>query len=108
MQQLSRKHPVHVISLLRLIPIIPFPVASYMLGVTKVRSLPYVLLTWVCMVPETLFLSSGGHLLHSGITGKASLEAAVAVGVAGIALGVIVHRMRKKFLSDDAPQDLTD
>lgn len=97
LQQVSRKHPLHVVSVTRLVPIIPFPVASYMLGVTKVRLLPYSVLTFVCMVPETLFLSSGGHLLHSGITGKRSLEAAVVVGVAGVVLGLVVHQMKKKF-----------
>ena len=104
LQQLSQKHPVHVISLSRLIPVIPFPLASYMLGVTQVRSLSYVLLTWLCMIPETLFLASGGHLLHSGITGHASIEAAVALGVAGVGLGVAVHRMKKRFL-ESASED---
>lgn len=98
MQRLSRTHPVHVISLSRLIPVIPFPVASYLLGITEVRSLPYALLTWLCMLPETLFLASGGHLLHSGISGKTSIEAGVVLGVAGVALGVVIHRMKKKFL----------
>lgn len=101
MQRLSRVHPFHVISLSRLIPVIPFPVASYLLGVTEVRSLPYALLTWLCMLPETLFLASGGHLLHTGITGRASIEAAVVLGGAGIVLGVVVHRMKKKFLEGD-------
>ncbi len=101
MQTLSRSHPLHVISLSRIIPVIPFPVASYLLGVTEVRSLPYALLTWLCMLPETLFLASGGHLLHSGVTGRSSVEAAVVLGIAAIVLGVAVHRMKKKFLEDD-------
>ena len=98
MQRLSRVHPLHVISLSRIIPVLPFPVTSYLLGITEVRSLPYALLTWVSMLPETVFLASGGHLLHTGITGRTSMEAAVALGVAGIGLGVVVHRMKKKIL----------
>lgn len=98
MQRLSRSHPLHVISLSRIIPVLPFPVTSYLLGITEVRSLPYALLTWLSMLPETVFLASGGHLLHSGITGRASMEAAVALGVAGVAVGVVVHRMKKKLL----------
>lgn len=96
MQRLSRSHPLYVISFSRIIPVLPFPVTSYLLGVTEVRSLPYALLTWAAMLPETLFLASGGHLLHSGITGRTSIEAAVVLGVAGVGLGVMVHRMRKK------------
>ena len=98
MQSLSRSHPLHLISLSRVIPVLPFPVTSYLLGVTEVRSLPYALLTWACMLPETLFLASGGHLLNSGITGRASMEAAVVLVVAGIGVGVVVHRMKKKLL----------
>ncbi|QGY40926.1 hypothetical protein GM415_12560 [Pseudodesulfovibrio cashew] len=99
LQQLSRLHPLHVISLSRIIPVIPFPVASYLLGVTEVRSLPYALLTWLAMLPETVFLASGGHLLHTGLSGKTSLEAGVALAVGGLALAVVVHRMKRKFLN---------
>jgi len=101
MQSLSQSHPLHVISLSRLIPVIPFPLASYLLGVTEVRSLPYALLTWLCMIPETLFLASGGHLLHSGLSGRTSTEAAVVLGCAAIVFGVVVHRMKRKFLKDE-------
>lgn len=101
MLRLSKSHPLHVISLSRIIPIIPFPVASYLLGVTEVRSLPYALLTWMCMLPETLFLASGGHLLSSGISGdKGTIEAGVVLGVAGVILAVVIHRMKKKFLEE--------
>lgn len=103
MQRLSLTHPVHVISLSRLIPVIPFPVASYMLGVTQVRSLHFALFTWLCMLPETLFLASGGHLLHTGIVhGHVGWEAMVAVALAGIGLVVLAHKMKKKFLEKDA------
>lgn len=99
MQSLSKTHPLHVISLSRIIPVIPFPLASYFLGVTEVRSLPYAVLTLICMLPETLFLASGGHLLHSGITqGRGSIEAGVMLGLAAILIGVAVHRVKKKFL----------
>ncbi|QJB58028.1 VTT domain-containing protein [Pseudodesulfovibrio sp. zrk46] len=105
MQSLSRSHPLHVISLSRLIPVIPFPLASYLLGVTEVRSLPYAFLTWVCMLPETLFLASGGHLLNVGLSGKTSIEAAGVLCLAAVGLVVIVHRMKQKFLEEGSNQD---
>lgn len=99
MQQLSLIHPLHVISLSRIIPVLPFPVTSYLLGLTQVRSLPYAFLTWACMLPETVFLASGGHLLHSGIVhGKAPWEVVGVLVVAGGVLAVVVHRMKKRFL----------
>lgn len=99
MQSLSLTHPLHVISLSRLIPVIPFPLASYLLGITHVKSVPYGLLTWLCMLPETLFLASGGHLLHSGIVhGKTQWEVAAIVCAAAAVLAIAAHRMKKKFL----------
>jgi len=100
MQKLSRSHPLHLISLSRIIPVLPFPVTSYLLGITEVRSLPYALLSWVCMLPETLFLASGGHLLNSGVTGRTSAEAAVVLVVAGAAVAVVVHRMKRRLLEE--------
>jgi uncharacterized membrane protein YdjX (TVP38/TMEM64 family) len=102
MQRLSLTHPFHVISLSRLIPVIPFPVASYMLGVTQVRSVPYALLTWLCMLPETLFLASGGHLLHAGIVhGRAAWEVVAVLLLAGVLLVVVTHKMRKNFFEGE-------
>lgn len=98
MRRLSQTHPLHVISISRVVPVLPFPVTSYLLGVTEVRSLPYALLTWICMLPETLFLASGGHLLHSGIQGKASEEAAIVLAIAGVLLWVVVHKMKRSLV----------
>jgi len=101
MQHLSQTHPLQVISLSRLIPVVPFPLASYLLGVTRVRSVPYVFLTWLCMLPETLFLASGGHLLHVGISqGHVSWEAVALIVVAGVSLVVLVHRLKARFLDN--------
>lgn len=98
MQRLSVSHPLRVMALSRLIPVMPFPATSYLLGLVPVRPLPFVLLTWLCMLPETLLLASGGHLLHSGITGRASVEAAVALLAAGVVLAVVVHRVKHRIV----------
>lgn len=101
MQRLSRNHPLKVIAVTRIIPVIPFPLASYMLGVTEIHPWPYAVLTWACMLPETVFLASGGHLLHSGITGRASLEAAVVLGGAALGLGAAIHLIRKRIVESN-------
>ncbi|EGB13966.1 hypothetical protein DND132_0751 [Pseudodesulfovibrio mercurii] len=102
---LSRIHPLHLISLSRIIPVLPFPVTSYLLGITEVRSLPYALLSWVAMLPETVFLASGGHLLSAGVRGRLSVGAAIALAVAGVAVAIVVHRMKQKFLEGGDGED---
>lgn len=101
MLALSRIHPLHLISLSRIIPVLPFPVTSYLLGITEVRSLPYALLSWVSMLPETIFLASGGHLLSAGVRGRVSVGAAIALAVAGVAVAIVAHRMKKQFLEGE-------
>ncbi|MEZ7195992.1 TVP38/TMEM64 family protein [Pseudodesulfovibrio karagichevae] len=101
MVSLSRVHPLHLISLSRIIPVLPFPVTSYLLGITEVRSLPYALLTWASMLPETVFLASGGHLLSSGVRGHVPVGAVIALAVAGVAVAIVVHRIRKRFLEGE-------
>ncbi|WP_207259682.1 VTT domain-containing protein [Desulfovibrio sp. Huiquan2017] len=105
MLSLSRIHPLHLISLSRIIPVLPFPVTSYLLGITEVRSLPYALLSWVAMLPETIFLASGGHLLSSGVRGRVPVGAAIALGVAGMVVAIVVHRMKKKFLEGEEKEE---
>jgi uncharacterized membrane protein YdjX (TVP38/TMEM64 family) len=101
MLAVSRVHPLHLVALTRIVPVLPFPVTSYLLGLTEVRFLPYALLSWSAMVPETLFLASGGHVLSSGVRGHVSLGAVAALGLAGVAVAVAVHRVKRKFLEDE-------
>jgi uncharacterized membrane protein YdjX (TVP38/TMEM64 family) len=59
-----------LIFLLRLSPLIPFNLSNYFYGLTGVRFWPYVLASWLGMLPGTLLYVS------LGAAGKAGLEAA--------------------------------
>ena len=43
-----------VVALLRLSPVVPFSLSNYLYGLTPVRFAPYVLTSWVAMLPGTL------------------------------------------------------
>lgn len=59
-----------IVFLLRLSPVFPFNVLNYLLGLTGVRFWPYVLASWLGMMPGTLLY------VYLGYAGKAGLAAA--------------------------------
>jgi uncharacterized membrane protein YdjX (TVP38/TMEM64 family) len=62
-----------VVALLRLSPLLPFGLSNYLYGLTPVRWAPYVLASWLAMLPQTaLYVSLGAA--------AASLEAGSARG----------------------------
>jgi uncharacterized membrane protein YdjX (TVP38/TMEM64 family) len=63
-----------LIFLLRLSPVIPFNISNYVYGITAAKFWPYVLASWIGMLPGTLLY------VYLGIIGKAGLEAASAGG----------------------------
>ena len=59
-----------LVFLLRLSPLIPFNLSNYFYGLTAVKFWPYVLASWIGMLPGTLLY------VYLGATGKAGLNAA--------------------------------
>jgi uncharacterized membrane protein YdjX (TVP38/TMEM64 family) len=62
---------VKLIFLLRLSPLIPFNLSNYFFGLTAVSFWPYVLASWIGMLPGTLLY------VYLGAAGKAGLSGAV-------------------------------
>ncbi len=60
-----------LVFLLRLSPLIPFNLSNYFYGLTSVRFWPYVLASWIGMLPGTLLY------VYLGAAGKAGLSGAV-------------------------------
>lgn len=58
-----------LIFLLRLSPLVPYNISNYFFGLTAVRFWPYVLASWLGMLPGTLLY------VYLGTAGKAGLQA---------------------------------
>lgn len=100
-----------VVALLRLSPAVPFNLQNYLYGLTPIRLLPYVVTSWVCMLPGTILYVYLGH------AGRAGLEAAsggrrrppaewvlLGVGVAAsVAVSVYVARLARRALREQGP-----
>lgn len=66
-----------LVFLLRLSPIIPFNLSNYFYGITGVKFWPYVLASWIGMLPGTVLY------VYLGTLGKAGVEAASGGGGGG-------------------------
>jgi uncharacterized membrane protein YdjX (TVP38/TMEM64 family) len=97
-EELSRDHPLKILSLSRVVPILPYPVVNYLWAVTSVGYIPYILLSLLCILPETVFLTAGGHLLQTGLTrGRADWTIVLILLGAGAIAGFLILKMRKEF-----------
>lgn len=75
-----------IVALLRLSPIIPFNVSNYFYGLTAVPFWPYLIASWVAMLPGTVLY------VYLGVVGKTGVEAASGQGSAA-------HSLQTVFLS---------
>ncbi len=53
-----------IIFLLRLSPLVPYSVSNYVYGLTNIRTLPYMLASWIGMIPGTLLYAYIGSLVQ--------------------------------------------
>lgn len=98
-----------IVGLLRLSPAIPFSLGNYLYGLTAIPFVPYVVASWVAMLPGTFLYVYLGHLSTEGLSatggeaGKTPGEwAALVVGLlATIAVTVYVTRLARRELAKE-------
>ena len=102
LNRLSEKHPIKIVAISRLVPIFPIPLLSYIWGLTKVPFWPYCILSMLCPIPETIFLTTGGHILKTTITaGSLDLKNIAILAGAGIFMVLMVLKAGKMLAEDD-------
>ena len=96
-----------IIAMLRLSPAVPFSLGNYLFGLTAIRFWPYVLASWLFMLPGTFMYVYLGHVGTEGLRSAAGTErgktpaewALLGVGLlATIAVTVYVTRLARKAL----------
>jgi uncharacterized membrane protein YdjX (TVP38/TMEM64 family) len=94
-----------IVALLRLSPVIPFNLQNYLYGLTPIGFWPYLLTSWLAMLPGTLMYVYLGHIAGIAVTGTRDRTMAewVALGVgfvATIAVTVYITRLAKQKLQE--------
>lgn len=102
---------VKVVALARLSPVLPFNLLNYAFGLTRVRPLPYALVSWLAMMPGTLLYVAAGALAVdlASASGGSLRQASVALRVAGVAATAALvwwlARAARGVLDEAPPQD---
>lgn len=95
------------VAFVRLVPVFPFNLLNYALGLTRIGLLPYALTTFVCMTPGALAYAWVGHAGAEFIAGgRGAIQAAL------LALGLIVAvaflpRFVRRIKADPSKGDTT-
>ena len=85
------------VALTRLSPVFPFSLQNYAYGVMKVKFWPYVLASWIAMIPGTiLYVYLGALGNEAADDGKGSTLKYVLLGVGLVATAVVTILITKK------------
>ncbi|ELP31041.1 VTT domain-containing protein [Rhodopirellula baltica] len=99
-----------IVGLLRLSPALPFNLQNYLYGLTPIRFWPYVLTSWIAMLPATFLYVYLGHVTGAAVGADRERTTAewamLAVGLlATIAVTVYVTRLASRKLDEQVDQD---
>lgn len=98
-----------IVAMLRLSPAVPFSLGNYLYGLTSIRFWPYVLASWIFMLPGTFMYVYLGHVGQVGLSAAAGTQiertpgewALLAVGLlATVAVTVYVTRLARKAIRE--------
>jgi uncharacterized membrane protein YdjX (TVP38/TMEM64 family)/rhodanese-related sulfurtransferase len=84
------------VALTRLLPIVPFNLLNYALGLTRIRLSHYVLATLVCMAPGAAAYAWLGHAGREAVSGNSEALRYGLVGLALLALIVFLPRLVRR------------
>ena len=83
------------VTMLRLIPVVPHSLANYALGLTRLSLAGYALGSFLGQLPMTVAYVSFGAAGGKMATGQNDWLAPVAIGLAALALSILLPRFRK-------------
>jgi uncharacterized membrane protein YdjX (TVP38/TMEM64 family) len=101
---MSGRYGRWVVAITRLVPLFPFNVLNYALGLTRVGFWTYVVLTWLCILPGTIALVVGVDALmmaaRQGTVPWPLVGAVVAAVIVSLGLG---WWLKRRVLPADEP-----
>ena len=84
------------IAFVRLVPLFPFNMLNYALGLTRIKLIPYMLTTWICMVPGGFAYTWLGYTGSEAASGSENTVQNILVAIALLAIVIYIPRVLKK------------
>jgi uncharacterized membrane protein YdjX (TVP38/TMEM64 family)/rhodanese-related sulfurtransferase len=85
------------VALMRLVPLVPFNLLNYALGLTRIRLAHYAVATGVCMAPGAAAYAWLGYAGREAAAGSSGALGYGAVGLALLALAIFLPRLVRRF-----------
>jgi uncharacterized membrane protein YdjX (TVP38/TMEM64 family) len=100
LDELTQKHGAIIVAIVRLVPLFPFNLVNYGLGLTNVRFWTYVLWSWLCMLPGTILYVVGTDAVIQAIMSKKVPWTLVGIVICTGALLVVLVRFTRRQLHE--------
>lgn len=86
----------HFVAFVRLVPVFPFNLLNYALGLTKIKLLDYSLATYICMLPGAIAYTYLGYIGKEAATGGEGLIQKALLALALLAFVAFLPRLIKQ------------
>lgn len=97
LDQLAAAHGAAVVAIVRLVPLFPFNLVNYGLGLTRIPFGTYVLWSWLCMLPGTvLYVSAADAAARTAAEGSVPWAAVGLAAAAGVFLAAAARAVRRR------------
>jgi uncharacterized membrane protein YdjX (TVP38/TMEM64 family) len=93
------------VALTRLVPLFPFNLLNYALGLTRIPALQYVLASFVCMAPATFAYTWIGHAGAKAIAGGEGAVQAILIALGVFAAVAFLPRLVKRVRGNDPVEE---
>lgn len=88
------------VAFVRLVPLFPFNLLNYALGLTKIKFMHYSLATYICMLPGAIAYTYLGYIGKEAATGGEGLVQKSMMALALLAIVAFLPRLIKKIRKD--------
>jgi uncharacterized membrane protein YdjX (TVP38/TMEM64 family) len=97
LDDMSEKYGIWMVAIVRLVPVFPFNLVNYGLGLTRIKLITYVFFSWFFMLPGTFLYVAGGDVLKRFLAeGEIPWKIVLAVIVVAFLLYIAARKGRSR------------
>ncbi len=93
------------VAFVRLVPVFPFNLLNYALGLTRIGLVPYVLASFICMAPGAFAYTWVGHAGAETVAGGRGAIQAVLIAIGLVAAVFFLPRLVRRVRGDPMPAE---
>jgi uncharacterized membrane protein YdjX (TVP38/TMEM64 family) len=97
LDELAKRHGAILVAIVRLVPLFPFNLVNYGLGLTRIPFRTYLLWSWLCMLPGTvLYVGTADAASTTVAEGRIPWRILALVAAVGILVATLARAARRR------------